>query len=144
MDNLRPVIDLTRYHRHSVHGEFALYQSWAYNADQEDFEPALVIIPAYRTSGFQPCVVALSSAFKYDSPKYCVEAARLFARGLGMGDEITRTHTLATLIYDHLLDLLKMPESPTTSILMGEAKLVHGDGTSSTVLIQDHVPLAQA
>lgn len=144
MDNLRPMIDLSRYTEKFVLGEFVIYMTWVFNEDQEDYEPAMVIIPRHRTGGYRPCIVALSAAFKYDSPRYCAEVALVFVEGLGMTDGISRAHTLGTLIYDHLLDLLKMPNSPTESILVGEAKIQHGDGTSSLVLIQDHVPLAQA
>jgi len=144
MDNLRPVIDLTRYSFKRTLGEFVLYGTWVFNDDEEDFEPCLAIIPANRTGGYRPCIVALSAISKYDSPKYCAEAAKLFVEGLGMADGIARVHTLATLIHDHLLDLLKMPNSPNESVLIGEVKIAHGDGTSSVVLLQDHVPLAQA
>lgn len=142
MNHLRPTIDLTRYHAKSTHGEFVLYQTWVFNADQEEYEPALVIIPSNRRSGFQPCVVALSAAFKYDSPKYCVEASRLFVRALGMEDGITRAFTIGTLIYDHLDDLLKMPLSPTTSIIVGEATIDTGHG-KQILLIEDYEPTKQ-
>jgi hypothetical protein len=140
----QPTIDLSRYSFQSVHGEFTLYGSWVYNEDQEDYEPALIIVPAYRTTGFKPCVVALSAAYKYDTPEYCWKAAGVFTKALGMDITVARSHTLASLIYGHLLDLLKMPLSPTESIIVGEAVIGNGDGTSKTVLIQDHVPLAQA
>lgn len=142
MQERKPAIDLTRHAFQRTLGEFSLYGTWVYNADQEEYEPALVVIPAHRRSGFQPCVVALSAAYKYDSPKYCAEAAVLFVKALGMEDGITRAHTLATLIYDHLLDLLKMPESPTVSIIVGEASIDTGHG-KKTLLIHDHEQLKQ-
>jgi hypothetical protein len=144
MDNLQPLIDLDRYTFKRTLGQYTIYGTWAFNYDQEEYEPALVIIPANRRRGFQPAIVALSAAFKYDSPKYCAKAAMVFAEGMGMAQGTQNAFDLAGLIHDHLLDLLKMPNSPTESILVGEATIHKGDGTSSVVLIQDHVPLAQA
>lgn len=138
----RPTIDLTRTHFTRTLGEFTLHGSWVWNESQESYEPALVVVPAFRKRGFQPCVVALSAAYKYDSPAYCAKAARLFVKALGMEDGITRAHTLATLIYDHLLDLLKMPESPEVAIIVGEAVIDTGAG-KKTLIISDFEPMQQ-
>lgn len=135
--NERPAIDLTRYAFMRELGEFALYGSWLFNDDQEDTEPALVVIPRYRSGGFNPVCIALSSAFKYNDPRYCVHRAQQFAAALGFTDDMSRTRKLAELIYDHLPDLIGMPPDPQQAIVVGEAKVDIG-GQRRTVELLDH------
>jgi hypothetical protein len=136
-------IDLTRHHFKRELGELTLYGTWLYNDDQEDYEPALVIIPTLRRTGFKPCVVALSAAWKYnDDARYLAYATRIFMRDLGMTDCLTNAHKLGSLIYDHLGDLVTMPPSPTSSILVGEAVVDIG-GKKRTIQLLDHEPLQQ-
>lgn len=142
-----PAIDLSRHHFMRPQGEFCLFGTWLHRlnaTNDNESEPALVIVPRYRKNGFKPAVIALSAAYKYDSPQYCVRAAIEFIHAFGMTDSMATTHTLATLIHDHLLDLLKMPPSPTQSIIVGEAQIRDGSGTSRTVQVLDHDVLPQA
>ena len=77
----RPAIDLTRHHFMRELGDIVLFGAWVYNDEQEDTEPALVLLPRYRPpSTVTPCVIALS-------------AAKGIAKALGFEDSMTRTHS---------------------------------------------------
>lgn len=137
-------IDLTRYHFKRELGDLTLYGTWLYNDDQEDTEPALVLVPRYRMSDrTKPIAIALSSAFKYNEPRYLAHVAAQFARTLGFEDSMNTTHKIATVIHDHLLDLIKMPLEPTNAVTTGEATLDMGNGVKKTVEFVDHEPKPQ-
>lgn len=141
-DNRIPAIDLTRHAFIRVMGDITLYGSWVYSPDMEDYEPALVLIPTYRRSGFMPVVIALSAAYKYDSPQYLAKVSQGILIKLGMHDCMSTANKVANLIYDHLDDLLKMPNNPTTSIIVADATITVG-GRKRTVEILDHEPTKQ-
>lgn len=133
----QPALDLTRYQwRKEVH-DLVLYGTWLFNEDQEDTEPALVILPRFR-SGAMPVAIALSSAFKYNSPAYLARAAGIFAERMGFEATITNVHRIAMLIDDHLDDLLKMPVDPTQAVQVGEAVVNLGNGKRETVGLMDY------
>lgn len=132
-------IDLTRYTFKREVGELAIYGSWVYNEDQENHEPALIVINGLNPKRFKPCVVALSAAYKYNEPVYMAHVAKEFVHLLGLQDSMTMAFKVAQLIEDSLGDLLTMPPNPTD-------KIVVADGTIGTGLakrgfeIVDHVP----
>lgn len=134
----RPLVDLTRYaFKHTI-SDFVLYGTWI-AIDEEDSEPALVIIPLRRPVKFKPAVVALSSAYKYDSPSYVALASTIFARGMGF-DDIMHTVRLGEMIADYLPDLVGMPPEPVDGIIIGEGHI--GDGRERTsIQLIDWVPV---
>lgn len=134
----RPAIDLTRTHFRRDLGDLSIFGTWVHNDDQEDTEPCLVVLPRYRLNGAVPCVIALSAAFKYNNPRYLAHASRFFAAQLGFEDEMTTVRKIATLIHDHMLDLLSMPLDPTEAVVIGEASVDLGDGRRKTVEVLDH------
>lgn len=138
----QPAIDLTRHHFRRDLGEFSLYGTWLYNDDQEDTEPCMVIVPRYR-NGAIPCCIALSAAFRYNDPRYAVHMARGYAEKLGFADSMTRTHTIASLIYDNLPDLLSMPNDPTETLVVGEAKIDVGNGRKTSIELLDYEQMRQ-
>lgn len=141
---MTPAIDLSRHHFMRELGEMVVFGTWIYNNDQEHTEPCLVVLPRYRPpSSVKPCVVALSSAYRYDDPAYCVRAARIFARNLGFADSMTTTHKIATILHDQLPELLMMPLDPTVGIITGEAVVNFGDGKKKTVEFVDYEQLKQ-
>lgn len=142
-DNRKPVIDLTRHNFMRPSGDLVIFGTWIWSADQNDYEPALVIVPRYRRDGFKPCCVALSSAWKYNEPKYLAHAAQIFLGMLGMQDGMSNAHAVASLIHDHLGDLIKMPPNPTQSIVVADATVTI-DGIKRSMEVLDHKPLAQA
>lgn len=143
MTDRKPAIDLTRHAFKRELGDLALYGTWIHNDDQESAEPALVIVPRYRANGVKPCCIALSAAYKYDEPRYLARAAGHFAKQLGF-DTLADAHKLATVIHDHLLDLIKMPVDPKQAIVVGEAQIDIGGGRRRTIEMVDHEPIPQA
>jgi hypothetical protein len=137
-------LDLTRYHfKRDVH-DLTIYGTWLYNEDQEDTEPALVIVPRYRMNGVAPIAIALSSAFKYNDPRYLARTAGYFARKLGFDDSIVTAHRMASLIDDNLNDLLTMPVDPTQAVQVGEAVVNLGNGNRQTVGLMDYEQIKQS
>jgi hypothetical protein len=133
----QPAIDLSRYHFARTVGDLAIWGTWLWNEDQEDTEPCLVILPAYR-NGAKPIAIALSAAFKYNNPRYAVHACRAHCASLGFEDSMTKVHAIASLIFDHLGDLLSMPEDPQQAVVVGEASVDLGNGRKTTVELLDH------
>jgi len=139
----RPAIDLTRHAFMREWKDLVIFGSWIHNDDQEDDEPALVIVPRYRRRGYLPVCIALSAAYKYNSPKYLARASQQFCHSLGFEDSMANANKIAEAIHSHLLDLLSMPISPTTAIIMGEASMTMVDGVKRTVEFMDHAPTLQ-
>lgn len=137
-------IDLTRHAWKRDAGDFSIYGTWVFNEDQEDTEPCLVVIPRYRTGGFRPVVIALSAAFRYNDPRYLARVTPVFLKMLGFDDGLSKAHALASLIHDHLYDLITMPVDPTAAIVVGEASLDLGNGRRTTVEFMDHEQIPQA
>lgn len=134
-----PAIDLTRHHFMRELGDIVLFGTWVMNDAQEDTEPALVLLPRYRPpSSVIPCVVALSAAYLYNDPKYCVRAAKGIAKALGFEDSMTTTHKIADILHSHLPDLVSMPVDPTRAEVVGEATVNLGNGRRQTVEILDY------
>lgn len=138
MTDARPAIDLSRHAFMREISDMVVIGTWVYSDDQEDTEPALVILPRYRPpSSVVPCVVALSAAYLYNDPKYCVRAAKGIAKALGFEDSMNRTHKIADILHSHLPDLVSMPVDPTEAVVVGEAKVDLGDGKQTTVELLD-------
>lgn len=130
----RPAIDLTRYaFKHQI-SDFVLYGTWLATSDDES-EPALVIVPVRFPQKFRPAVVALSSAYKYDSPAYVAWASTMFARGMGLND-IMHAVRIGEAISDYLPDLVGMPPEPMEAIVVGEGHIVEGRDRTSIQLIE--------
>lgn len=142
MTERRPAIDLTRTHFQRSLGDLTITGTWLWNEDQETEEPCLVVRSRYHVKGFKPFVVALSSAYKYNDPVYLAAIARELAITLG-SDSIVTAHKVATLIADHLHDLLTMPPNPTSKIVVADAVITTG-GRSIAAEIVEHVPLRQS
>lgn len=138
----KPAIDLSRTAFMRPFKDLMVAGTWLWNADQEDDEPCLCIIPATRRTGVRPVVVALSSAFKYDDAKYCLNAARLFNRDLGFEDNMQNVFKVAEAIHSHLEDLLSMPLNPVEA-LVGAHAVVNIGGKNQTVELMDYQPIIQ-
>ena len=144
MNDRQPAIDLSRHHFMRGIGDFALFGTWIHNEDQEDTEPCLVVVPRYRRDGFRPVCVALSAAYKYNDPRYLARVTPVFLKMLGFDDGLSKAHELASLIHDHLYDLITLPVDPTAAIVVGEASLDLGNGRRTTVEFMDHEQIPQA
>ncbi len=140
----QPAIDLSRYQwKRDVH-DLTAFGTWLWNEDQEDTEPAIVIIPRYRLNGAIPVCIALSAAFRYNDPRYLARSAGYFAKKLGFEDSIVTAHRIASLIDDCLGDLLKMPVDPTEAVQVGEAVVNLGNGNRQTVGLMDYEQIKQS
>ena len=144
MNEGKPLINLTRHHFMRELGDIVLFGSWTWSGDQEDSEPCLVLLPRYRPpNSVKPCIIALSAAYRYNDPKYCVRAAKGIANALGFEDSMTTTHRIADIIHSHLPDLVSMPHDPSSTEVVGEAYVDFGNGQKKTVQFLDHVPVKQ-
>jgi hypothetical protein len=143
MTEPRHAIDLTRHSFVRHLGDLSIYGSWIYNNDQETEEPCLVVIPRYQKQGFKPCVVALSAAYKYNDPRYLARVSWEFLSLLGFAQTPSEGHKVASLIHDHLGDLLTMPPNPTSVIVVADATIGTGLGKRSLEIVE-YVPLQQS
>lgn len=143
MTERQHAIDLTRHQFVRHLGDLSLYGTWLWNEDQENHEPALVVINAIHPRAFKPCVVALSAAYKYNSAVYMAHLASAFVDLLGLQGSMHTAHRVAMLLEDHLGDLLKMPPNPTSTIVVADATIGSGMNRRSLEIV-DYVPLQQS
>lgn len=127
----RPVLDLTNYAFKRDLGDITLYGTW-YGADHDEAEPALVLVPTFRQvmqDGQQrakPCCIALSSAYRYDDPRYLAARAMEFSAAMGFEDSMSRTHKIADIIHGHLQDLIELPPKPVRGQYVGADAVMTG------------------
>lgn len=139
MIEAKPAIDLTRHAWVRELGDLTVFGTWLYNADQEDTEPCLVIIPRYRARGtYKPAVIPLSSAFRYNDPAHLARAAAVFAKNMGFEDMVS-AHKLANLIYDHLGDLISIPVDPMVATVAADATITFGNGRKRSIEMLEYV-----
>jgi hypothetical protein len=134
----RHALDLTKYTHKQVHGEMTLYMTWfSEDGTVEDAEPCICIIPTRGKLGhFRPAVIALSAAYKYDIPEVLANNSREFAKTLGLGDRPNTVFKIATLIHDHLLDLIKMPPKPVENVVVGADAVITNKETGKSIEIE--------
>lgn len=122
-------LDLSKNYEVRQHGDITAHYTW-FGADADDREPCIVLVPTYRIlagNGYKPCVIALSSAYKYADDKYLVEASLGIAEILGLGP--SATYRISTIINEGLLDLIKMPPKPVEQqIVVADAFVTNESG----------------
>lgn len=144
----RPALDLTRYAFVRELGDLRLYGTWYYtptddNSDTD--ECCLVLVPAFRRIGVTPCVVLLQHAYKWTDVRYAAKMSLEFAKTLGFeSNAMENAHRIHSLVFDHLLDLIKMPENPMDTIVGASGSFKVGDGTRRSIEILDYEPTKQA
>jgi len=135
------VLDLSRYQWLRHIGQLAIYGTWI-GPSIDESEPCLAIVPASRVTSHErvrPAVVALSAAYRYDDPRYLLQAARRFNAGLGFPDTMQNVMKVADAIYDHLDDLVALPERPSFGSVVGaEVTVTDSEGRSHEFEILDH------
>lgn len=136
----RPVLDLTKQHSHHIDGELTVIFTW-YGETVDDSEPCVVLVPSYRILApghYKPCVIALSSAYKYDDAQYLWQSAAHIANILGLG--ASATFKVADKIQSCLLELIKMPPRPVDQqIVVADAIVTEQSGRQSTAEIIEEV-----
>lgn len=135
------ILDLSRYAWIRHVGDLCVYGTWV-GPSIDDSEPCLAIVPAHRVThhaNVRPVVVALSAAYQYDDPRYLLQAAIRFAKGLGLTDDMHSVMKVADAIYDHLDDLVALPERPSFGCYVGaEVTVTDSEGRSHEFEILEH------
>src|SRR5690606_41502352 len=83
-----------------------------------------VLVPTHRINGCRPVVIGLSAAYKYDDPHYLLQAAIQYNRDLGFEDSASHVYKVASVIYDHLQDLIELPPRPVEHVRGGAGAVV--------------------
>lgn len=135
------ILDLSRHAWIKEAGQLRIYGTWV-GPNIDESEPCLAIVPSMRRTSHEtvrPAVVALSSAYRYDDPRYLLQAAVQFNKGLGFPDTMQDVMKVADAIYDHLDDLVVLPERPSFGSTIGaEVTLTDSEGRSHEFVIKDH------
>lgn len=135
------VLDLTRHHFWHDIGDVSVVGTWIGDSI-DDSEPCLVLVPARRKIGFErtkPCCIALSNAYLYDDPSYLLQRAMQFNGILGFTDDMAHVHKIASIIYDHLGDLINMPPRPIIRERVGaDAIITDSSGRQHHAAIMDY------
>lgn len=136
----RPALDLSKQHNCHVDGELTVIFTW-FGETVEDSEPCVVLLPTYRVLApghYKPCVIALSSAYKYDDARYLWESAGSIANILGLG--ASATFRVADKIQSSLLELIKMPPRPVEkTAVVADAIITEESGRQTTAEIIEEV-----
>lgn len=132
---MKPVLDLTKYAFRRQLGDIILYGTWI-GESVDDSEPCLVLISGYRNT--KPCCIALSAAYRYDDPNYLLYKSIQFNKDLGFTDNMSNVHRVASVIHDHLQDLIELPPRPVLNTKVGaEAVVTDSRGRKSYAEILD-------
>lgn len=122
------VLDLTRYAWRQQHGDLEAIGTWLLHRDGP--LPCLVLKPtsAQRHDQFIPCVVLQKNAWIWsEAIGDGAEAARAaydFACALGLSPHnSTNIIRVASIIRDHIGDLLGIPPMPAEREVVGEATI---------------------
>ena len=111
-------LDLSARHFSRTLNNITIIGTWI-NADGDQWRPCIVLIREGEDFNAVPCVVPFESAWVWDdrngkgSPAIAARTAYSFARAMRLdcGDPHV-PFRIATLIADHLDDLLKIPPRP--------------------------------
>lgn len=122
-------LDLSKTHNTRQHGDLTCHFTW-FGAEADEREPCIVLVPTYRILApghAKPCVIALSSAYKYADDRYLMDAAMNIAEILGLGQ--SAAFKIATVINDGLLELIKMPPKPVErQVVVADAFVTEENG----------------
>ena len=116
---LRPVLDLTVSAWVKQHGDIQVFGTWYLDVDGEAPWPCMVLVPAFKSMqhSYAPCVVSLDLAWIWDEPprgdpEFAMETAMSFCDSLGLSVNFKNCTRVASIIRDHLGDLLAIPPRP--------------------------------
>lgn len=138
-----PAIDLTRYFKkRELHG-LALYQTWLYSEEFNDYEPCLVVVNAVYPHAFRPCVVALSAAYLYNDAHYMARRVGQFIEQLGLQGTPSLAYKIADAFAEHLDDLIKIPPNPVDGVVGADATITV-NGKKHQVELLDYVSQRQS
>jgi len=133
-------LDLSKTYRTQTLGDLTVHYAW-FGADADEVEPCIVLLPTYRILApghTKPCVIGLSSAYKYNDDAYLMKSALSIADILGLGQ--SSAFKIAKAINDGLLDLIKMPPKPVEQrIVVADAFLTDESGKKRHFEIKEDV-----
>jgi len=105
-----------------VKGDIVMSLQWVND------EPAMAIWPKQRrTLNNNAFVVCLSSAYLYDDVPYLIEMSAKAAEFIGLEVSKFTITNIATMIHDHLQDLIEMPPKPRDAVKPPSAEDVIGE-----------------
>jgi len=127
-------LDLTQPAFTKRRGDLMLYGAW----HGQDLRPCLVVLPAFRVGKAVPLVVLVDDAYRWNiedrdvDPRSNAQLVGAFLRANGMDYLNTFTAMkVASLIHDHLGDLLSIPPKPAEVIVV--ADVLHTDHDTGKV-----------
>ena len=101
-----------------------LYGAW----HGKRLRPCLVVLPAYRTGRMVPLVIEVDDAWQWQPDDIDADPRRsaqligtfLLANGMDASNTFTAMK-VASLIHDHLGDLLRIPPKSTEDVIVADA-----------------------
>ena len=136
----RHALDLSKTCQTQILGELTVHYTW-FGSDPDEIEPCIVLLPTYRILApghTKPCVIGLSSAYKYNDDQYLMQSALHIAEILGVGQ--SSAYKVAKIINDGLLDLIKMPPKPVEQrIVVADAFVTNESGQKKHFEITEDV-----
>jgi hypothetical protein len=121
---MRYDLDLTKPHFEKKRGDLMLYGAW----HGQRLRPCLVVLPAYRMGKTVPLVVEVDDAWQWQpddidaDPRRSAQLIGLFLLQNGMDASNAFTSMkVASLIHDHLGDLLRIPPKQTEDVVVADA-----------------------
>ena len=121
---MRYDLDLTKPHFEKRRGDLMLYGAW----HGKRLRPCLVVLPAYRTGRMVPLVIEVDDAWQWQPDDIDADPRRsaqligtfLLANGMDASNTFTAMK-VASLIHDHLGDLLRIPPKSTEDVIVADA-----------------------
>lgn len=134
----RYALDLSLQHFHQRHGDLTIIGSWY---GTETREPCLVLVKTNAILSHEritPCIVRLSNAWAWAEETgdmhQVVKLCMNFANALGLdGYNQMTIMRIASVIRDHMGDLLSMPPAPTHDKKV-VADLIYTDNDTGKVI----------
>lgn len=114
----KELLDMSKRHKTFVHGDLTVIITWTLT----DHRPCMVLIPTHTVLHYNrvtPCIVPDTMAWAWSEDarlrdvKHCLESSLNFAISLyGIGASVAQANKIATLIHDHIDDLIICPPLP--------------------------------
>lgn len=93
-------------------------------------EPAMTLWSLRSAQNAGAYIIQIDAAFKYLDQPYLVQQAYIACEVMGMYPARETVFRVATIIFDHLEELVRMkPEREAEKKSVGEGLLIGGDGT---------------
>jgi hypothetical protein len=128
-------IDLTKRAWTRTIGELTLIGTWLYQSEHMRWRPCLVLMRSgdEKSDHCIPCVVPLDNAWIWDErigdPRTAVRTVHEFLAMLRLTQDPRNNIRIASLIHDHLDDLIAIPPYPYgEGALLGELTMTDSNG----------------